>query len=239
MVDNFDREILEFLNLSSGSRFIFVKTAVIVATNDLLKGVLVTTLLWWVWLKDTGRLINKDLFTVRTIIGAFSAVFVGRLAQNLLPMRLRPIHHPEIDFKLVEGIFESPLEDWSSFPSDHAVLFFALSTAIFAKSRVLGILVFCWSFFVICLPRVYLGIHYPTDILAGAMLGIVIMYIFLKLPLSSLTWGILQRMENRYPAILFAMVFLVSAQIATLFDSARGLATGGIEILSIVLRAYT
>jgi undecaprenyl-diphosphatase len=236
MINNFDRGILEFFNLSSSSHFLFVKAAFIISANDLLKGMFVTTVLWWAWLKDTGKLINKDLYSLRTIVGALIAVFLGRLVQNLSPMRLRPIHNPDIDFRIVHDIFRSPLEGWSSFPSDHAVLFFALSTAIFAKSRLVGIFVFSWSFFVICLPRIYLGVHYPTDIIAGAIMGIVIMYIVLKVPFPHDTWKILRKFENTYSSILFAMVFLISVQIATLFDSVRELAIGGIEILSIVLR---
>jgi undecaprenyl-diphosphatase len=239
MVNNFDREILEFLSHSSGSHYLVVKTALVIAESSLLKGAVAISILWWVWLKDTGRLINQDMFAIKTIIGACLAVIIGRFAQNLLPMRPRPIHNPEVGYSVVEGIFESSLESWSSFPSDHAVLFFAIATAVWIKSRPAGLFLFFWSLFVICLPRVYLGLHYPTDIVAGAALGIAIMFICVRIPLPAFTRTFLDKAENRHSALLYPMVFLLSLQIATLFDGARHLAQGAIHVLSIVIRDYT
>ena len=63
------------------------------------------------------------------------------------------------------------ISGWSSFPSDNATLFFGLTACIFLVSRRAGILVFCHTFLVVAFSRVYLGFHYPSDILAGALLG--------------------------------------------------------------------
>lgn len=236
----FDKEIIESLNNFSSSHYLLLVVNAHISGNELLKGGIIVAMIWWVWWKESDGLIANDLFSVRTLLGAFLAVGVGRLAQNMLPMRLRPVHNPEFDFTVVEDVFKTlPLEGWSSFPSDHAVLFFALATAIFTKSRSVGIFFFAWSLFVICLPRVFLGLHYPTDIVAGALLGILIMYFSLTVPLPASIGAFLKRLETRYPAPLYAIVFLVSFQIATLFDGARQLTKGGIELLSIVIRAYT
>lgn len=75
-----------------------------------------------------------------------------------------------------------------SFPSGHAAFFFALSTVVylharqgglarssFAEQKLLG-----WWFFIasalIGLARIAAGAHYPTDVLAGALLGIAVGY---------------------------------------------------------------
>jgi hypothetical protein len=62
-------------------------------------------------------------------------------------------------------------EHWSSFPSDTLALLFAIAAGFWLGSRWLGLVfgVFALS---TSLARVYLGIHYPSDILVGAMLGI-------------------------------------------------------------------
>lgn len=65
-----------------------------------------------------------------------------------------------------------PPTDWS-FPSNHAVIAFAAATALFFVRRSLGLLAG-----VAALPmaasRVWVGVHYPHDVLAGALVGILV-----------------------------------------------------------------
>jgi PAP2 superfamily len=75
-------------------------------------------------------------------------------------------------FQLPYGMNSDVLEGWSSFPSDHAAFFFALSVVFFFICRRAGVFAIAYSALVVCLPRAYLGIHYPTDLIAGALLGI-------------------------------------------------------------------
>jgi undecaprenyl-diphosphatase len=62
--------------------------------------------------------------------------------------------------------------DEASFPSGHAAFYFALSTFIYFYNKKAGILFFIGSF-LICLARVFVGIHWPSDILAGAIVGML------------------------------------------------------------------
>jgi len=59
----------------------------------------------------------------------------------------------------------------SSFPSGHAAFFFALSTVVYFYNKKAGYLFFLASF-LISISRVFCGIHWPSDILAGAAIGI-------------------------------------------------------------------
>lgn len=60
----------------------------------------------------------------------------------------------------------------SSFPSGHAAFFFAFSTIVFFYNRTLGALFYVLTL-AICTARVAAGVHYPSDILGGALVGVV------------------------------------------------------------------
>ena len=68
----------------------------------------------------------------------------------------------------------------SSFPSGHTLSYFSLATVYSAKYPKYAIPLYGFGVMV-GLSRVYLGEHYPSDVLAGAALGIGIGYLTLKL----------------------------------------------------------
>jgi undecaprenyl-diphosphatase len=68
----------------------------------------------------------------------------------------------------------------SSFPSGHAAFYFALSTVVYFYNKKLGIL-FLISSVLISLSRVFVGVHWPSDILAGAIVGIFSGWLIVKL----------------------------------------------------------
>lgn len=59
----------------------------------------------------------------------------------------------------------------ASFPSGHAAFFFGLSAVVFLYNKKIGALFFALSFLIV-IARVFVGIHWPLDILAGAGVGI-------------------------------------------------------------------
>jgi undecaprenyl-diphosphatase len=56
------------------------------------------------------------------------------------------------------------------FPSDHATAAFAIAVALLLRSRRWGAVALVAAT-VLALTRVAMGIHYPTDVLAGAAVG--------------------------------------------------------------------
>ncbi len=112
-----------------------------------------------------GEELKKNRLTVGL---AFLAVIVSRLGLTEIIRWLwaRPRPFAEYDF--------TPLisHDLSaSFPSGHAAFFFALAAVVFLFNKKAG-----WWFlagsFLISLARVFVGVHYPSDILAGVVVGI-------------------------------------------------------------------
>ncbi len=68
----------------------------------------------------------------------------------------------------------------NSFPSGHASFFFAMATAIYLFNKKLGYLFFAGAF-LISLARIYAGVHYPSDVLAGAVIGIFSGWLVVKI----------------------------------------------------------
>lgn len=90
--------------------------------------------------------------------------------------RLRPCHNPEIQH-LVHTV-NNKCGGKFGFVSSHAANSFALAgfLAFVFKIRWFSALILFWASLV-SYSRVYLGVHYPADILGGAMLGLLIGYL--------------------------------------------------------------
>jgi undecaprenyl-diphosphatase len=173
-VNPFDTGIIHFLNQFAHRSWTFDNAVILFSANPLIKGGVIMALFWWAWFhEDKGRTQKRE-FLLYGIVGCILALIVARTLAYTLPFRERPLRNSALYFRMPYEMNDRVLLHWSSFPSDHAVLFFTLAASIFIVSRRASIFALCYIFFIICLPRVYLGIHYPTDILAGALIGIAI-----------------------------------------------------------------
>lgn len=220
-MDSFDTSILQALNQFSRHSWGFDNSVAEMAGNMLIRGGIVMALFWWAWFRETGdRRRNREL-VLAGIVMACVALLVARATATLLPFRVRPLYITALHFRPPYGASNFALIDWSSFPSDHAALYFSLATTLFLVSRRIGIIAFCHAFFVVCLPRIYLGLHYPTDILAGALIGIGAASLSSQGNLRaavarpSLQW--LERSPQSFYPCLYLMTLLLSSN----FDPVR------------------
>ena len=87
--------------------------------------------------------------------------------------RLRPSHDPA--FMHLVDTFNNYRGGSYSFTSSHACNSFGLFTLIslIVRNRALSLSLFLWAV-INSFSRIYLGVHYPGDILCGAILGVVI-----------------------------------------------------------------
>ncbi len=126
----------------------------------------------WVWFDEKcGE--RRRLHIAQALAAGFLAIVISRLVQNTMGFHPRPLHAPGLDFVAPYGVPANIAHDWSSFPSDHAALVFALTMGIWQASRRLGAASLLWSIFVVCLPRIYSGFHFPSDIVSGAVIGMI------------------------------------------------------------------
>jgi undecaprenyl-diphosphatase len=226
----FDTDILKFLNQFAHHSRIFDGAMSAIARQAIFKGWVMVAILWWVWFTPgTANLRNRKV-VVATLVGAVLAVVAGRLLADLLPFRERPINTPELGLVLPYGVSAAPFRRWSSFPSDHAMVFFAISTGLWYVSKILGAGSALYVTCMIAFPRVYLGYHYPSDIVGGALFGILFGCLAnLEVVRSRLAGGAM-RWLDAHPASFYTGFFLFSMGLAALFDPLRDLALTFLKI---------
>lgn len=87
---------------------------------------------------------------------------------TLKPLIARP--RPFILREEIELIISAP--SGFSFPSGHTASSFAAATGLFIYHKKLGIAALIWAF-LIAFSRLYMYVHYPTDVMAGMLVGIL------------------------------------------------------------------
>lgn len=104
---------------------------------------------------------------------ALSSVLFARLI--VVPLMQYLFNRPR-PFLSLSGVKQLVSPIGSSFPSGHAAFFFALAAVIFIFNKKWGVWFFLAAI-IISISRVIAGVHYPLDIAAGALVGIISAYI--------------------------------------------------------------
>lgn len=212
----FDYHILVYLNHLINQSALLTRLVVAVFDDTLKLGFFVA-LLWWAWfdVSRPERLLETRERLVSSFIGGLVCLAIVRLMLAELPFRPRPLSNP--DLRLNFPIATESWGNWSSFPSDHAALFTLLTFCLFTISFRLGLLALLDTVFLICLPRVMVGVHYPTDILGGALLGLIAGYFFTRRKVRTYLSRFPFHWISVHPASFYAAAFLFSFLMAHSF----------------------
>jgi undecaprenyl-diphosphatase len=243
-INTFDRVILEFLSrpaLHSKALDLF---AIRLCNNLLIKGGIMIAAMWWMWFAGASQrrassggeqlplLDGDETRAARRMIllgfaGTVLALVIARTLEVVGRFRWRPLNYPDM-FYVPFGMDVSGnsfFRNDNCFPSDHAALFFGLATILWCLRRRLGIIAYLHVAIIISLPRLYLMLHYPTDIMAGGLLGVVgvISACELGRRINFARWFADKLIDwsARSPASFYTCLFLWSFSVAEMFEGVR------------------
>lgn len=159
-MESFNNLFFNLIHGLSGRNFLIDSAGVFMA--QFLPYFVFLGFLWMVFLQSGSR--QKIFFMIEALLALI-------LSRGLITEIIRYFYYSPRPFEALH--FQSLIpESGSSIPSGHAAFFFALSAIIFFYNRRWGIWYFAISL-LISLARIFAGVHWPFDIVAGAVVGIL------------------------------------------------------------------
>jgi undecaprenyl-diphosphatase len=227
-----DFSVSTFFNGFARRSWAFDESVAFLSANDLFKGGFLMVLLWWAWFRRGSQALADAArdHVIATLASCVAALAVARLMILLLPYRERPLHTEALDWTLPHGVAVAALDGLSSFPSDHATLFFALAVGLVFVSRRLGLLAFAYVTIAIALPRLYLGLHFLSDLVVGGLIGGATSAAGNRLLVGGRLTRRVRGWSDSAPQFFYPALFLVTYQIAELFGNSRALVSGLVKL---------
>jgi membrane-associated phospholipid phosphatase len=233
-MNQFDYTLLLWMNQVADGYPIFTKIMIDIL-GDVLKTSFIAALLWWAWFGNEGSVRQREVREriAACLVASVACIIVVRLGAALLPFRLRPLANSTIalHFPLEVGDWGN----WSAFPSDNAVMFSMLATCLFTISRPLGIIAALDVAFLICFPRVFLGIHHPTDVFAGAFIGIVAGWLTNRAAIRRRLSMPIFALMDWHPAVFYANAFMITFLLALVYWPITRLVISSAKLARILL----
>lgn len=157
---NFDYRLFTIINNLAGHHKLLDVFMVGVAKYSL---AIYAVFLLYLWFQPGNRNENKKL-VLKAVIAALIGLGINQVI-GFFYFRPRPFAHHQVNMLIAKS--PDP-----SFPSDHATGSAALTIAIFGARPLMGWLMTAITI-LLMVSRVYVGTHYPLDVLGGALTGLV------------------------------------------------------------------
>ncbi len=171
-----DFSVLYFLNKLASSGGIVGTLIGMFTENPLLRGGPVFFCICYLWFSTND--VNLRVRIIMGCIACILGVLISVFCQSHLPIHVRPVYDNRLGIvNILNWNQDSTDKRIYSFPSDTATLYFALVTIVFLQNRKMGLLSFLWAVLTVGVCRVAVGVHYPSDILAGMILGTTLVLI--------------------------------------------------------------
>jgi len=159
-----DAKLLYFLNNFAGKSQLFDTLTVFLASY--LQYFLVVIFLLLLYFSAYPKKEKLYIFWTTTI-----SIMVARLGITEIIRFFYNRPRPFITHQVYQLLSEN---EWS-FPSGHSAFFFAMATAIYLCNKKWGVGFFIAAV-IMNISRIVAGVHYPSDILGGMIVGVAVAY---------------------------------------------------------------
>ena len=163
---------MQVLSLFNGSDNIMLDQMVQILTSGL-TWIPLYVMLFFVVMRN-----NETMGQIALVVGSaiFCVLFADGLVDGIIKQlaeRWRPSNDPTFKY-MVQIVDDIRLKGYS-FCSAHAANTMSLAVffSLLIRSKMLTITLVIWSL-INCWTRLYLGVHYPSDILCGMIIGIIV-----------------------------------------------------------------
>lgn len=163
---------MQVLSLFNGSDNIMLDQMVQILTSGL-TWIPLYVMLFFVVMRN-----NETMGQIALVVGSaiFCVLFTDGLVDGIIKQlaeRWRPSNDPTFKY-MVQVVDDIRLKGYS-FCSAHAANTMSLAVffSLLIRSKMLTITLVIWSL-INCWTRLYLGVHYPSDILCGMIIGIIV-----------------------------------------------------------------
>jgi len=169
---DFDKELFLFLNSFYND---FFDTIMLMVTRKETWFPFYLVIVFYVFKNYKSKSVLILVFMALTIIASDQiSVLIKETVQ-----RLRPVHEPAIEHLVHNVLRKGGLHGFVSSHAANTFAIFIFTSKIF-KNKSYFFLLFIWAILV-SYSRIYSGVHYPLDIVGGAVLGWLLAIVFYKL----------------------------------------------------------
>lgn len=193
------------------------------------KGLFAVVVLVMVYTARSSDPRTRQTNVYTTLVLVFIALFLARVMQMILPFSPRPLYSPGLDLTLVDALESDVLAHDSSFPSDHAVMFMTIATSVLLYARGAGAILLMQALFIISLPRIILGFHWPSDIVAGLAIGAGIALALHRPVYRALLRSRLSQVQADHPSLFYGALTIILAETSTMYQGSRHLLSTAAE----------
>ncbi len=164
-----DYQVLMWLNSLAGHSAV-LDLAIVLFAKYLIYLLVIVPLLFWFAKQDRLRVRYR-------LVAAFLSALLARFVVVEIIHLLLPRNRPFISYNLHQLITK---DNESSFPSGHTTFAVALGMSLYFYNKKIGLIILVLA----CLmgvARVMAGIHYPSDVAGGVIVGIITAFLIEKL----------------------------------------------------------